>query len=366
MFKAIKILFLFALWLMPALASAQGNLPEKIFPAEVVEIVKEEKAPASNGGLMKQQDLKLKGLEGEYKDKVIEYKGIGMPEMIQKNVYERGDKVLVEAGFDDKGGVVYFITDYYRLSGIFWLSVIFILSLLVIGRWKGVRSLIALALTFVVIMKYILPQIIDGADPIAVTLIGSLVILLLIIYTTEGFRVSSHLTIASILLSLVLTVMLSWIFVGITQLSGLANEEASFLIGLGDGQIVNFKGLLLAGIIIGALGVLDDVVVSQVTAVKEIYDADPSQSRTQLFKKAFNIGTSHISSMTNTLFLAYAGASLPLLILFLSGQSAFSSSVQALNNETLATEIVRTLAGSIGLISAVPVSTLLATLWFKK
>lgn len=366
MSKTIKILFLFALWLMPALASAQGNLPEKIFPAEVVEVIKEEKAPASDGGLLKQQDLKLKGLEGEYKDKIIEYKGIGMPEMIQKNVYEKGDKVLVEAGLDEEGRVIqFFITDHYRLNGLFWLSVIFILSLFAIGRWKGVRSLIALALTFLVIMKYILPQIIDGADPIAVTLIGSLAILLLIIYTTEGFRVSSHLTIISILCSLILTVVLSWIFVDVTQLSGLADEEAGFLIGLG-GQMINFKGLLLAGIIIGALGVLDDVVVSQVTAVKEIHNTDPGQSRAQIFKKAFNIGTSHISSMTNTLFLAYAGASLPLLMLFLSGQSAFSSSAQALNNETLATEIVRTLAGSIGLISAVPISTLLATLWFKK
>lgn len=350
----------------PILVSAQGNLPEKIFPAEVIEIIREEKVPASDGGTMKQQDLKLRGLEGEYKDKIIEYKGIGMPEMTQKSVYKKGDRVLVEAGLDSEGKVVkFFITDYYRLNGIFWLSLIFVLSLLVIGRWKGVRSLVALALTFLVIMKYILPQIMDGADPIAVTLIGSFVILLLIIYTTEGFKVSSHLTIFSILLSLVLTIVLSWLFVDMISLSGLADEEAGFLIGL-DGQTINFQGLLLAGIIIGALGVLDDVVVSQVTAVKEIHSTDPSQSRAQIFKKAFNIGTSHISSMTNTLFLAYAGASLPLLILFLSGQSAFSSSMQALNNENLATEIVRTLAGSIGLISAVPISTLLATLWFKK
>lgn len=365
MSKIIKILFLFVLLLAPVLVSAQGNLPEKIFPAEVVEIVKEEKVPASDGAFLKQQDLKLKGLEGEYKDKIVEYRGIGAPETTRRGTYKKGDKVLVEASWDDRGEIKFFITDYYRLNGLFWLSVIFVLSLLAIGRWKGVRSLIALAATFFVIMKYILPQILDGADPIVVTLIGALVILLLIIYATEGFRVSSHLTIASILLSLILTVILSWVFVNITQLSGLANEEAGFLMGLG-GQMINFKGLLLAGIIIGALGVLDDVVVSQVAAVKEIYSADSGQSRAEIFKKAFNVGTSHISSMTNTLFLAYAGASLPLLILFLSGQSAFSSSAQALNNETLATEIVRTLAGSIGLISAVPISTLLATLWFKK
>ena len=137
------------------------------------------------------------------------------------------------------------------------------------------------------------------------------------------------------------------------------------LVNLGD-KITNFKGLLLAGIIIGALGVLDDVVISQVASVEQLFHTDPHQSKKELFKKSYKIGVSHISSMTNTLFLAYAGVSLPLLILFTSGQSAFSSWQQLIGNEQIATEIIRTLSGSIGLILSVPISTILAVNIFKR
>ncbi len=203
-----------------------------------------------------------------------------------------------------------------------------------------------------------------GDNPLAVVLISSVFILLVIIYCTEGFKPRSHLAIASILFSLLITVFLSWLFVGLAKLSGITGEESMFLISLGQ-QVVNFKGLLLAGIIIGVLGVLDDVVISQVATVEQIARANQALGRIEVFRRAYQVGISHISSMTNTLFLAYAGASLPLLILFVSGQSAFSSWWQVINNEIIATEIVRTLAGSIGLILSVPIATFIASLWFR-
>jgi uncharacterized membrane protein len=132
------------------------------------------------------------------------------------------------------------------------------------------------------------------------------------------------------------------------------------------GQSINFQGLLLAGIIIGFLGVLDDVVISQVAAVEQLSKTDNSLNRKGLFGRAYQIGVSHVSSMANTLFLAYAGVSLPLLILFISGQSAFTGWGQIINNEMVATEIVRTLAGSIGLILAVPISTFIAAWWYGR
>lgn len=365
-----KILIIFVL-LLPFLASAQeavvadGQLPIKVFSAEVIKILKEQDVQQEDGSRIKQQNLELLSLDGEDKNKIIEIDNIGGPEAVSKTLYKIGDKVSVEASMDEQGRVKYFITDYSRVNILKWLAIIFVLALLVVGRWKGLRSLVSLVFTFVVVMKYILPQIIGGSDPVVVTMIGSLVILLGIIYITEGFNKSAHVAVASIFLSLAVTMAISWIFVNLAQLSGLANEEASFLITYGS-QIVNFKGLLLAGIIIGTLGVLDDVVISQITAVEEINKAANGQGRKEIFKKAMNVGVSHISAMTNTLFLAYAGASLPLLILFLSGQSAFANPLDALNNEALATEIIRTLAGSVGLILSMPIATVLAVWQVKR
>jgi uncharacterized membrane protein len=373
MLKKIFFITLFILFLAPVCLAqediASGNKEtapiQNIFSAEVVKILEEKDVAGEDGKIFKQQNLELRALDGELKGQTINYEGIGAPESTVKNIYKLGDRVSVQATADENGDVAYFITDYVRTGSLAWLAIIFVISLLAVGRFKGFRSLISLALTFVVIMKYILPQIMDGADPVITTLIGSFVILLMIIYITEGFNRAAHVSVLSILLSLTATIALSYFFVEAARLTGLANEEASFLAGF-ESQIVNFKGLLLAGIIIGALGVLDDVVIAQITAVEEIISAGEGLGRMETFNKAMKIGISHISAMTNTLFLAYAGASLPLLILFLTGQSAFASASQALNNEALATEIVRTLAGSIGLILSMPLSTILAVWLIKK
>lgn len=154
-------------------------------------------------------------------------------------------------------------------------------------------------------------------------------------------------------------------FVKIARLTGVAGEEALFLLNIQNTSI-DLQGLLLAGVIIGALGVLDDVAISQVSTVEQIILANPNQSEKELFKKAYNVGISHIASMTNTLFLAYAGVSLPLPILFVSGESAFANWSQALNTELISTDIIRTFSGSIGIILSVPITTFISAWWFTK
>jgi uncharacterized membrane protein len=285
--------------------------------------------------------------------------------VVKSNKYKSGDKVLVAATPDDQGNTHYYITDFVRSSALYWLAGLFVLAILAVGRGKGLRSLVSLALTFAVIVGFIIPQILSGSNPVLITVIGSAVILLMIIYITEGINKKSHIAVASIFISLVFSVFLSYFFVEAAKLSGLGSEDAFSLVNIG-GQAVNFKGLLLAGIIIGLLGVLDDVVISQVSTVEEIKKAKPEASPKELFRKSYRVGVSHISSMTNTLFLAYAGASITLLILFASGESAFSSWTQIINNEQIATEIVRTLAGSIGLIFSVPIATFLAVKAFSR
>lgn len=366
-FLKIKKFFIFIFILFfPVFVFAQDiNKTEIVFEAQVVEVLKQINNVLPDGKEVEQQNVKLRGLNGDYKNKDIVFVGIGDYAVAKNNLYKEGDKVLVLASFNEEGDVTYYITDYVRNNSLLYLSIIFVLTLIIISGLKGVRSIISLTFSFLVMIKYIIPQILTGANPLFVSLVGALLILFFMIYITEGFRKESHIAVVSIFISLIITIFLSYFFVNFAKLSGVSSEEVSFLIGLG-GTFINFKGLLLAGIIIGTLGVLDDVVISQITAVEQILEANPNQNKKEIFSRAYKIGISHISSMTNTLFLAYAGVSLPLLILFISGESAFNNWGQVVNNEAIATEIVRTITGSIGLILSVPISTGIAVWWMSK
>lgn len=370
--KIITIALILAIFL-PLASLASDNVAtdqvatssDVFFRAEVNAIIKQETNKLIDNHPVEQQNLRLKGIDGPMAGKQFFFNGIGDYDAVTKNIYKKGDKVIVVESKDAVGNKTYFITDFVRTDSLLWLIALFMAVLIIVGRSKGVKSLISLVFTFLVIVKFIVPQILLGTNPLLVTVIGSLIILVFIIYLTEGLNHQSHLAVASMIISLLLTIILSWIFVGWSRLSGMSSEEVGFMATIGK-TAINFKGLLLAGIIIGSLGVLDDVVISQITAVDELNKANPNQKRKELFVGAYNIGLSHISSMTNTLFLAYAGVAMPLLILFASGQSAFSGWMSIINNENIAEEIVRTITGSIGLILAVPISTILSVWWTKR
>lgn len=351
------------------LAAPQAVEPQETFKALVIQILEEKEITVidekGNQEKLKRQNLRLRGLAGTYKGKEFEVNLLDDQNSLNKAVYKVWDEVLVMYSVDGQGQGAFFITDFVRTKVLFWLFIGFAASILLIGRIKGLRSLVSLALTFLVLIKFIIPRILDGADPVLITVIGSIMILAVIIYLTEGINIKSHITAISIFLSLLFTVYLSWLLIHLANLSGLSSEEAGFIVNLGA-KTLNLQGILLAGIIIGTLGALDDIIISQVATVEELNRANPNQSRAEILKKALNVGVSHISAMANTLFLAYAGAGLPLLILFVSGQSAFSSWDIAMNNEMLATEIIRTLAGTIGLVLSVPLATIISVWWFKR
>jgi len=361
--KRSQILFLMFLFLiLPLFALAQNkeeyNNNEQIFEAKVEKILEERKFKRDDGSEVIQQNIQLKGLHGQWKDKEIFFQGIDDYEVVSANKYEVGDKVLV-AFNSVNGEAKYYIIDYVRHQRLWWLLIFFIGVVIWVGGWKGVRSLIGLFLTFLIIIKLVVPKILAGGNPLLISIFGSLLILVSIIYLVEGFNKRSHLAILSILISLTIVGIGSIIFTKILRLTGMSQEEAMFLVDYGKGMI-NFKGLLLAGILIGALGVLDDVVISQITAVEEIKSANVKLNTSQVYRKAMKIGVSHMSSMVNTLFLAYASVSLPLLLLFNIKQPPFLYFHQVINNEMIATEIMRALVGSIGIILSVPISTFLA------
>ncbi|MFA6098075.1 MAG: YibE/F family protein [Patescibacteria group bacterium] len=361
-----KILF-FGLLIVPVMVSfsdgAKAQTGEETFNARVAEVLEQKTVPSEDGAPIIQQKLKLKGLSGSWDDKEIIFDGT-QHEVISASTYQVGDKVMVNSSKDADGNDVFYVTDYVRQGAIYWLAALFALVVVAVGRLKGFRALIVLILTFLVILKFIVPRILAGNSPLFISIVGSLFILVVSVYITEGFKRTSTVAVFSIFIALVITGLLSVWFTALTKLTGFASDEAIYLMGLA-GQNINVQGLLLAGIIIGALGVLDDVIISQVILVKELKQANLRLSNRQVFSQAMKVGVSHMSAMVNTLFLAYAGAALPLLILFSVKEPPFLTFSQVLNNEIVATEIVRTLTGSVGLVLAMPIATILAVFFIS-
>jgi uncharacterized membrane protein len=254
---------------------------------------------------------------------------------------------------DDPGS--YQIVDFQRGQPLIWLAAVFAVAVLVLGRFRGLAALVALGLSFVVLLFFMLPAILAGRDPLAVAVVGSGLIMFVVLYLTHGFSARTSVAVLGTLLSLALIGGLGAAFAAAAKLTGLDEQTTNLIATLGTG--VDARGLLLAGVVIGALGVLDDVTVTQTSAVWELRRANPAMGAAPLFGAAMRIGRDHVSSAVNTLVLAYAGASLPLMLLFsLSGRGI----TDVLTTQDVATEIMRMLVGSIGLVASVPITTGLA------
>jgi len=267
-----------------------------------------------------------------------------------------GDKVMLVTNAAPGADFPYLVSDYDRRQSLLTLSLLFVLVTLTITRLWGLKSIVGMLFSFFLIFKMLLPQIVAGQDPIFVTILTSLFIIPATYYLSHGVNRKTNAAIVGTVLALIITGLIAALFVQLAHLSGLASEEAGFVLAF-FGESINVRGLLLAGIILGTLGVLDDVTVSQAAIVTELFRANSRLTRRELFVRAMKIGHDHISSMVNTLVLVYAGASLPLLILFLDSSQSLSV---ILNHEIVAEEIIRTLVGSIGLILAVPITTAIA------
>ncbi len=267
-----------------------------------------------------------------------------------------GDEIVVGwSGTNPLDPGSYQVLDYQRSGALVWLAVLFAVAVLALGRWRGLAALVALLLSFMVLLLFVLPAIISGRDPLAVAVVGACVIMFVVLYLTHGVSARTSTAVLGTLASLGLIGGLSAGFSVAARLTGLDDQTAGLIAALGTG--VDARGLLLAGVVIGALGVLDDVTVTQTSAVWELRRANPGLGARELFASAMRIGRDHVSSAVNTLVLAYAGASLPLLLLF----SVSARSIgQVLTTQEVAAEVVRTLVGSIGLVASVPITTALA------
>ncbi|MBU2235505.1 YibE/F family protein, partial [Patescibacteria group bacterium] len=250
--KAKYLFLLPVLLLVPFLAMGQEYLEiqDEILNAKVIEILDAKDTTREDGSISIQQKLKLEGLTGDLKGQTFEFDGM-LYDVVSANEYHEGDKVIVSRTSDFEGNEIFYVTDYVRQGKLYWLALIFALFVILIGKQKGIRALVVLVLTFVVILKFIIPQILDGKNPLWISIIGALFILFLAIYITEGLARKSHIAVISILISLVITGFLAQWFTSLTKLTGFGSDEAMYLIGTVGGNI-NIQGLLLAGMIIGA------------------------------------------------------------------------------------------------------------------
>jgi uncharacterized membrane protein len=329
-------------------------LPVKTEKAEVVAVAK---APCPAEGLRNCRRVRIQLRSGPDKGKAFEIDEAGGGATVQ---FSPGDNVRVTRNPQVKGappGPPYSLADLDRRAPMLWLAIAFVVIVSVLGRGRGVMALVGLAASLAVVIFFVVPAILDGRSPLAVALAGGVAVMLVTIALAHGLGAKSIAAALGTAVSLALTVGLALLFTNLAHLTGFGSEEATLLSASGGN--VSFKGLVVAGMVIGALGVLDDVTVSQASAVMALRRANPAQHARELYRGALEVGRDHVAATVNTLVLAYAGATLPLLLLFSVGATPFADAV---NGESVAEPIVATLVGSIGLIAAVPITTALAAL----
>lgn len=344
------------------LAEAQAEalnpelLTEEMLEAKVIQIFDETKSllPGSEQYVLSQK-LELLVTKGSLAGETltIETGDLGVP---NAPTYQVGDQVMVSFTQDNSGGKLFYISDYVRRDALIGLLVIFLVLTLIIARKRGVFSVLGMVISFAVIFMFVLPRILAGDNPVLIAILGSMVVLPATFFLSHGVNKKTLVAISGTLIALVITGLLAITFVQAAKLTGFSTEEAGFLSFESD-QAINMQGLLLAGIIIGVLGVLDDITVSQSAIVFELKSTNPKLGVGELYRRAMGVGQDHIASMVNTLVLVYTGASLPLLLLFVNNPRPIS---EIFNYELIADEVVRTLVGSIGLILAVPITTIIA------
>lgn len=335
-------------------AQQPGMGQTTVMKAQVIEVISQnmEYVPSTTTD----QTLKVEIIDGTEKGKELSVENDLM-------VFKPGDILYLTHQVDPAEGLdTYYVSDAYRLPWIYGLIGLFILCVLVIGGMPGVRGLVALALSFLVIAYLLFPGILHGFSPIILSIVLASLIIILGSYITHGFNKVTTSAVIGMVATIIITGMLAAASIHGAKLTGFSSEESVYL-NMDTNGSIDFAGLLLGGIIIGLLGVLYDAAIGQAVAVDELHHVGPHLPRTAIFRRALRIGREHIGALVNILAIAYVGASLPLLLLFYQSGADFSLTM---NSELFATEIIRALVGSIGLILAVPVTTAIAVFLLVK
>lgn len=338
---------------------AQESSPQqqRYFTGVIQEVVKEKEIELVKGQKNFSQTLKVLIKSGDEKGKEVTIEHGGIFKITPNQKLHAGTGIIVIKTIGQSGNISYAVFDTYRLRNVIMITLLFFLFVIGMAGKKGIGAIVGMMVSLLVIMQFIVPQILAGNDPLLISITGSLIIMCLTIYLAHGISKQTTIALGATFITLLVTGFFSYLFVKASYLTGLGNEN-TYLLQFGPNSI-NLEGILLGGMIIGALGVLDDITTAQSAAVFTLLDTDKTLSFKKLYYKAYRIGKEHITSLVNTLVLAYAGASLSLFILFVLNPSNQPYWV-ILNSEVITEEIIRTLAGSMGLILAVPITTAMA------
>lgn len=330
---------------------ASGPPPVELYLGRIVEFL-------PPGGDLTAPDVRVDILAGEHKGETLNGYLQGPSGQQELPRYQVGDAVVINASAEPDS-VFISVADLYRVPVLALLLGIFAVAVTVVGGWRGVRSLIALALTLAVVVKLVVPLILAGYEPALVAIAAATGVTVVTFLLTEGARMTTVAAAVGTFVALALTAGLAVTFDQLARFTALrGSEDAAYLQGIGLVDL-DLGGLILAGIIFGALGILDDVTVTQAATVAELHDADPQVSRLDLARRSMNVGRSHIAATVNTLVLAYVGASLPLIVLFAAGRQ---DPFLIVSGEVVAVEVVRAIVGSIGIVAAVPLTTAIAVM----
>ncbi len=303
------------------------------------------------------QTIRIKVLEGEEIGKVVTIQNDYLNLEVGEVFY------LTHTTNSVDGTDAYAVSDPYRLPALYFFIGLFVLIVFLFGGIQGIRGLAALCISLLLILYVLFPAVLHGYSPILVSIAVSSFVIIVGSYITHGFNKTTSAAVVGMVLTIIITGALAYVAVQKTRLSGFSTEESVYL-NLNTGGHLDFAGLLLGGIIIGLLGVLYDAAIGQAVAVEELHQVAPHLGKKVIFKRAQRIGREHIGALVNTLAIAYVGASLPLLLLFYN--SPTKDIGLTINREIFATEIVRTMVGSIGLVLAVPITTIIAVLWLVR
>lgn len=324
--------------------------------AEVVKVVEEgERTVMGTGATTTVQTLRVRFLDGDREGVVVSFENDYI-------IVDEGDRIFVNRLETINGDEYYVLKDVDRRSYLIILTVLFVGLLLWFAGMQGVRALLSLGLSIAAILFVLVPALLAGYSPAFVSLGVAGAILALVLFGTHGINPRSVTAFLGTFSSVLLTCTIAALFVHTMRLTGFGSD-ASVYLNLSTGGSLDFAGLLLGSIIIGILGVLDDVSITQASVVQELKAANASLGLRELYNRAIRVGRDHVGSLVNTLALAYVGVSLPLVLLF---AQAGSDITLTLNQEIVAAEIVRIVVGSIGLIMAVPFTTLIAAWWFDR
>jgi uncharacterized membrane protein len=329
------------------ISAAHGRIVERLEPGQPAD----PQDPSSGFA----PDVTVELLDGPRKGERVGAYLAGPSGQLDLPAYGIGDEVVVTFTAQPEGADFVQISDRWRLPFLVALSVAFALAVILIGGGRGLRALLALALTIVLVLKVVVPLVLQGVQPLPLAVIVATAVTIVAIGLTEGFSMKSISAIVGTAAALGLTAILSAIATALAQFTNAAGSDLVYL-QTASGSQLDLRGMLLAAFIFGALGVIDDVTVTQAAAVEELAERG-GLGGARLFLSAMNIGRSHVAATVNTLFLAYVGASLPLLVLFALSQQPPSL---VLNGEVVAVEIVRTMVGSLGIVAAVPLTTAIA------